>query len=139
MAVSQRVFIQESELNNYQRQHKGAKYQLASTNRKRKIRSNIIPFKAVEYQFSKIKERSISTKSLVLRLAETGFYPEWQQSTAQKETVKTVQYADNPVVKGDAWDVLEAMIGTIEALSNWSSEHDYYLYGTPKHQPETIE
>jgi hypothetical protein len=32
----------------------------------------------------------------------------------------------------NAWDVLEALTGTIEAPSDWSSEHDHYLYGTPK-------
>ena len=34
----------------------------------------------------------------------------------------------------NAWDVLEAMTGTVEAPSDWSSEHDHYLYGTAKHQ-----
>ena len=34
--------------------------------------------------------------------------------------------------EGNAWDVLEALIGTSEAPSNWSSQHDFYLYGTPK-------
>jgi hypothetical protein len=31
-----------------------------------------------------------------------------------------------------AWDVLEALAGTVEAPSDWSSEHDHYLYGSPK-------
>lgn len=39
----------------------------------------------------------------------------------------------------NAWNVLEAMTGTIEAPSDWSIEHDYYLYGTPKRQPQSIE
>lgn len=30
----------------------------------------------------------------------------------------------------DAWDVLESMIGSIDAPADWSSEHDRYLYGT---------
>jgi hypothetical protein len=34
----------------------------------------------------------------------------------------------------NAWDVLELQTGTIEAPSDWSIEHDHYLYGTPKHQ-----
>jgi predicted RNase H-like HicB family nuclease len=41
--------------------------------------------------------------------------------------------------EGNAWDVLEALIGTIEAPSNWSSQHDFYLYGTPKYDNEIIE
>jgi hypothetical protein len=34
----------------------------------------------------------------------------------------------------NAWDVLESLTGTIEAPTDWSSEHDHYLYGSPKHQ-----
>jgi hypothetical protein len=34
----------------------------------------------------------------------------------------------------NAWDVLEALTGTIEAPTDWSAQHDHYLYGTPKHQ-----
>ncbi len=32
-----------------------------------------------------------------------------------------------------AWDVLARCAGTVEAPADWSSEHDHYLYGTPKH------
>jgi hypothetical protein len=42
-----------------------------------------------------------------------------------------------PAAEGDAWDVLEALTGTLEAPQDWASEHDHYLYGTPKHQHET--
>jgi hypothetical protein len=31
--------------------------------------------------------------------------------------------------------VLESLTATIEAPADWSSEHDHYLYGTPKQQP----
>lgn len=34
----------------------------------------------------------------------------------------------------NAWDVLEALTGTVEAPTDWSEEHDHYLYGTPKRQ-----
>jgi hypothetical protein len=37
---------------------------------------------------------------------------------------------------GDAWDVLASLTGTIEAPADWSAEHDHYLYGTPKQQPD---
>jgi len=47
--------------------------------------------------------------------------------------------AVEPVAKGNAWDVLEAMAGTVEAPSDWSSEHDHYLYGTPKQGIESKE
>lgn len=32
----------------------------------------------------------------------------------------------------DAWAVLESMMGTVDGPSDWSSELDHYLYGTPK-------
>ncbi len=38
--------------------------------------------------------------------------------------------------QGDAWDVLDALAGAIDAPSDWAAEHDHYLYGTPKRQPE---
>ncbi|MEC4818448.1 MAG: antitoxin AF2212-like protein [Scytonema sp. PMC 1069.18] len=50
--------------------------------------------------------------------------------------VITIQESISPPVAGDAWDVLEAMTGTIEAPTDWSSEHDHYLYGTPKSETE---
>ncbi len=49
--------------------------------------------------------------------------------------VITIQSVEQPIDQQNAWDVLEAMTGTVEAPYDWSSEHDYYLYGTPKHQP----
>lgn len=32
----------------------------------------------------------------------------------------------------NAWSVLKTMMGTVEGPSDWSSELDHYLYGTPK-------
>ncbi len=32
------------------------------------------------------------------------------------------------------WDVLKSLTGAIEAPTDWSAQHDHYLYGTPKHQ-----
>ena len=43
---------------------------------------------------------------------------------------ETLEYIEN---EGNAWDVLEALTGTIEAPSDWSIQHNYYLYGTPKY------
>ncbi len=39
-----------------------------------------------------------------------------------------------PPTEPNAWDVLESLTATIEAPADWSSEHDHYLYGTPKQQ-----
>lgn len=33
---------------------------------------------------------------------------------------------------GTAWGILAEFTGTIEAPSDWSEEHDHYLYGVPK-------
>ena len=33
----------------------------------------------------------------------------------------------------DVWNLLDDLVGTIEAPQDWASEHDHYLYGTPKH------
>ncbi|MFB2768813.1 antitoxin family protein [Pelatocladus sp. BLCC-F211] len=52
--------------------------------------------------------------------------------TPNTRYVITIQELKEPSPSGDAWDVLEAMTGTVEAPSDWSSEHDHYLYGTPK-------
>ncbi|MDB9466176.1 hypothetical protein PN480_15865 [Dolichospermum circinale CS-1225] len=49
---------------------------------------------------------------------------------------ETLEYIEN---QGNAWDVLEALTGTIEAPSDWSSQHDFYLYGTPKQDNEIRE
>ncbi|GAC1340956.1 MAG: hypothetical protein NVSMB14_06470 [Isosphaeraceae bacterium] len=32
----------------------------------------------------------------------------------------------------DAWDVLERLIGTVDAPADWSAEHDHYIHGGPK-------
>lgn len=44
--------------------------------------------------------------------------------------------ASDPVVpttdQEDAWDVLDAFTGSMDEPEDWSSEHDHYLYGTPK-------
>jgi hypothetical protein len=37
----------------------------------------------------------------------------------------------------DAWDVLEQLAGTIDGPVDWASEHDHYLYGTPKRHQQT--
>jgi hypothetical protein len=33
---------------------------------------------------------------------------------------------------GGVWDLLEQAAGTVEMPADWASEHDHYLYGTPK-------
>jgi len=45
----------------------------------------------------------------------------------------------SPQTTGNAWEVLETLTGTLEAPSDWSSQHDHYLYGTPKIPQELAE
>ena len=49
---------------------------------------------------------------------------------------ETLEYIEN---EGNAWDVLETLTGTIEAPSDCSSQHDFYLYGNPKQDNEIRE
>ena len=34
--------------------------------------------------------------------------------------------------EGGVWDLLRHAAGTVEMPADWASEHDHYLYGTPK-------
>ncbi len=34
----------------------------------------------------------------------------------------------------NAWDTLDALAGSLEAPHDWATEHDHYLYGTPKRE-----
>ena len=53
---------------------------------------------------------------------------------ANKRYVITIETEQSTFPTENAWDVLEALTGSVEAPEDWSSEHDHYLYGTPKHQ-----
>ncbi|MBO3458727.1 hypothetical protein G7B40_016215 [Aetokthonos hydrillicola Thurmond2011] len=54
--------------------------------------------------------------------------------TPNTRYVITIQELNQASSPGDAWDLLETMVGTVEAPRDWSSEHDHYLYGTPKQE-----
>jgi hypothetical protein len=53
----------------------------------------------------------------------------------EKETEQKLTFVQN---QQNAWDVLESIIGTVEAPPDWSINHDHYLYGTAKHYPFVI-
>lgn len=44
----------------------------------------------------------------------------------------TVEQEVEEIQEQSAWDVLERLAGTVEGPEDWATEHDYYLYGTPK-------
>ncbi|HZO88958.1 MAG TPA: antitoxin family protein [Chthonomonadaceae bacterium] len=41
--------------------------------------------------------------------------------------------------EADVWTLLGNLTGSIEAPADWASEHDHYLYGTPKCQQKAGE
>jgi hypothetical protein len=34
---------------------------------------------------------------------------------------------------GDAWSVLSSLAGTYDGPTDWSEQHDHYIYGAAKH------
>ncbi len=82
----------------------------------------------------------MTTKELAIRTIE-----ELPADTTLEQIVGTLQHmllegnseppaeaeADLPQ-GGGLWDFLERTAGTVEMPADWSSEHDHYLYGTPK-------
>ena len=51
-----------------------------------------------------------------------------------KRYVITIETEPSTATGIDAWTVLEALAGSVEAPEDWSIEHDHYLYGTAKRQ-----
>ncbi len=60
-------------------------------------------------------------------------YLNTQGNTEHEETEQKVTFVQN---QQNAWDVLESMMGTVEAPPDWSINHDHYLYGTAKRYPD---
>ncbi len=46
--------------------------------------------------------------------------------------VVTVEREIQEVESQSAWDVLEKLVGSVDAPEDWAVEHDHYLYGTSK-------
>jgi hypothetical protein len=44
----------------------------------------------------------------------------------------TAAHARPVAERVDAFDVLDALTGSVDAPADWAAEHDHYLYGTPK-------
>jgi len=51
-----------------------------------------------------------------------------------KTYVLSIRDPETVVAEGDAWDVLDSQVGSVEGPEDWAREHDHYLYGAPKHQ-----
>lgn len=52
------------------------------------------------------------------------------QSHSDEHTIQVLQQAFE---NSDGWQAISNLAGTVDAPKDWSSEHDHYLYGTPKH------
>ena len=74
----------------------------------------------------------LSPESLKLLAEFAQFLRLKGNATPQNAKIDT---SSSPAADG-AWTLLESLTGTIQAPPDWSSEHDHYLYGTPKRQSE---
>ncbi len=74
-------------------------------------------------------------EKLIVTYDGSAFYPE-ENVKLEPNTRYTIQIISQEKTQQttakNAWDLLEEMTGTYEAPEDWSSEHDHYLYGTPK-------
>jgi hypothetical protein len=82
----------------------------------------------------------MTTKELAIRMIE-----ELPADATLEQIVGTLQHvllegdseqlaeAEADLLEGGGlWKFLERVAGTVEMPADWSSEHDHYLYGTPK-------
>ena len=82
------------------------------------------------------------TKTLTVVFDGVGFRPDvpltLEPNTRYRVTIESIPSAPaaQKTLDADAWDVLEALTGALEAPTDWAAEHDHYLYGTPKRQSE---
>ncbi len=74
-------------------------------------------------------------EQLIVTYDGSAFYPE-ENIILEPNTRYTIQIISQEkpqeTTTKNAWDLLEEMEGSYEAPEDWSSEHDHYLYGTPK-------
>ena len=56
--------------------------------------------------------------------------------TADEAEADRLEQSSDSVTRENAWDILKGLAGIIKAPPDWASEHDHYLYGTPKHSED---
>lgn len=54
------------------------------------------------------------------------------QHLEASRAAETSAAREMPLPEGGLWDLLERSAGTVEMPRDWASEHDHYLYSTPK-------
>lgn len=57
-----------------------------------------------------------------------------EPQTRYKITIEPVVIAE-----GNAWEVLDAIAGSLDMPADWAAEHDHYLYGTEKQDFSNLE
>jgi hypothetical protein len=87
-----------------------------------------------KYNTQSTKGENEMTNSIITKVVEqmNNLPDDLQQEVLSFVIGLRQNHSQQPV--SSAWDVLDSLTGTIEAPADWSSEHDHYLYGTPKRQ-----
>lgn len=78
-----------------------------------------------------IKEKAIR---LIEALPDDATMAEIVKKLEAQTLETTPEHATSATVSppAGAWELLEEAAGTLEMPADWASEHDHYLYGTPK-------
>lgn len=78
------------------------------------------------------KERAIQVIDGLPADATLDQIVETLQHMEPETTVEPPVETEAPLPEGGVWDLLDQAAGMVEMPADWASEHDHYLYGTPK-------
>ena len=78
------------------------------------------------------KEKAIKVIEELPEDATLGDIVEEIRHLERENTGEASGEPEQPLPTGGAWDLLEHAAGTVEMPADWASEHDHYLYETPK-------
>ena len=56
----------------------------------------------------------------------------FERASGAEPVVKPEQSVPEGIPGGDAWELLRSLTGALQMPPDWASEHDHYLYGSPK-------
>lgn len=78
------------------------------------------------------KERAIQVIEALPEDATLGEIVEKLQHLNPDTAAEPSAEQEPPLSEGGVWDLPEQAAGTVDMPADWASEHDHYLYGTPK-------
>lgn len=81
------------------------------------------------------KEKAIRVIEALPEDATLGEIVQKLQHLGPDAAVERSAEREPPLAEGGVWDLLEQAAGSVEMPADWASEHDHYLYGTPKRSP----